>query len=107
MGLVAGGAAMLGGVIALLVVVPGLVWASRESSRPVGLGGLFVGMGLGGGGLILLSQGSCLRFTDLRGALSIHACSGGTDLTWYLVLAVGLLLAGLVVTFVQGSSTEN
>ncbi|HEX8938838.1 MAG TPA: hypothetical protein VF763_01635 [Candidatus Limnocylindrales bacterium] len=50
LGLTAGGAALEAGVLVLLLLVPAVVWASREKSRPLGLGGLVIGLGAGIGG---------------------------------------------------------
>ena len=47
LGLIAGGAVLVAGVFALLLLVPAVVWATREKVCPLGLGGLFIGLGSG------------------------------------------------------------
>ena len=64
LGLIAGGAVLEAGVLVLLPLVLAVVWAAREKARPLGLGGLFIGLGAGSAGLlafallVLLGRGS-------------------------------------------------
>lgn len=59
LGLMAGGAALVAGVLALLLLIPAVVWAAREKARPIGLGGLFVGLGAGSAALLVLADARC------------------------------------------------
>jgi hypothetical protein len=55
-GLIAGGAALVAGGLALLLLIPAVVWAAREKARPIGLGGLFIGLGAGSAALVLANE---------------------------------------------------
>lgn len=59
LGLIAGGAVVAAGVLALLLLIPAVVWAAREKARPIGLGGLIVGVGAGVTGLLALANARC------------------------------------------------
>lgn len=54
-----GGATLVAGVFALLVLVPGLVWEARERARPLGLSGYLLGLGVGAAGLLVLANARC------------------------------------------------
>ncbi len=44
LGVFIGGLTLEAGALALLVLIPGLVWAAHERSRPLGLGGLLLAL---------------------------------------------------------------
>ena len=73
LGVIAGGATLVAGVLALLVLVPGLVWAARERARPLGLGGLLLGLGLGVAGLLALANARCAASNSSGPATSLNA----------------------------------
>jgi hypothetical protein len=56
LGLIAGGAVLEAGMLALLLLAPGVVWAAREKARPLGLGGLSIGLGAVSAGLLVLAN---------------------------------------------------
>ncbi len=58
-GLIAGGAVLVAGVFAALLLVPAVVWAARENGRPLGLGGLIFGLGVGMASLLALANARC------------------------------------------------
>ena len=43
---------------------PGLVWGARERSRPLGLGGFLLGLGVGAAGLLALASAQCAAFNS-------------------------------------------
>lgn len=97
-GAAAGGSALIVGVVALLVLVPGLVWAAREPTRPLGLAGLLVGIGAGAGGLLAEAGGGCGAFNATTVGVLQSCCSA--DVTPYLAVAVLLVVAGALLTVV-------
>jgi hypothetical protein len=96
LGAVGGGSALIVGVVALLVLVPGLVWAARETTRPLGLAGLLVGVGVGTGGLLAAAgcRGAAFNTTTMGIVQSCHSA----DVTPYLAVALLLTVAGAVLT---------
>jgi hypothetical protein len=90
-GLAAGGAALVAGVVALLLLVPAVVWAAREKARPLGLGGLFIGLGAGIVGLIALANARCAA-SNVSGPNYAFGCTA-PDLTGFYV--AGAVLAGI------------
>ena len=88
LGAFVGGSALEAGILALLVLVPGLVWAVREAARPLGLAGLLVGIGVGVGGLLALASARCAA--DL-------SCSM-PDQTPSFVFVLALLAGGASLT---------
>ena len=95
LGAITGGSALVAGVLALIVVVPVLVWAAREPGRPFGLAGLLVGVGLGVGGLFAMADARCAAFDST----AIQSCSS-PDATPYVVFAVALMAVGASLTIV-------
>jgi hypothetical protein len=59
LGLIAGGAVLEAGVPVLALLVPAVVWAAREKTRPLGLGGLFIRLGAGSAGLLTVANARC------------------------------------------------
>ncbi len=59
LGALAGGFMLEAGVLALLLIVPVLVWGSRETTRPLGLAGFVVGIGGGMAGLLAFADHRC------------------------------------------------
>jgi hypothetical protein len=96
LGAVGGGSALIVGVVALLVLVPGLVWTAREPTRPLGLAGLLVGIGAGAGGLLAAAGSRCAAFNATTTAI-VQSCYSA-DVTPYLAVAVLLVVAGGVLT---------
>jgi hypothetical protein len=96
LGAVGGGSALIVGVVAVLVLVPGLVWAAREPTRPLGLAGLLVGIGVGAGGLLAAAGGGCAAFNATTTGV-VQSCYSA-DLTPYLAVALLLVVAGAVLT---------
>jgi hypothetical protein len=97
LGAVAGASALIVGMVALLVLVPGLVWAAREPTRPLGLAGLLVGIGVGAGGLLAAAGGGCDVAFTVPAGVSAESCYS-VDLTPYLAVALLLVVAGAVLT---------
>lgn len=89
LGTFAGGSALEAGVLAVLVVVPSLVWAGREPTRPLGLAGFLVGVGIAVGGLLALANARCA---------ADPSCSMPVDPTPYFVFALALLAGGASLT---------
>lgn len=96
LGAVGGGSALIVGVLALLVLVPGLVLAAPEPTRPLGLAGLLVGIGGGAGRLLAAADGRCAAFNATTIGV-VQSCSS-PDATPYLVVALLLVVAGAVLT---------
>jgi hypothetical protein len=105
LGAVGGGSALIVGVVALLVLVPGLVWAAREPTRPLGLAGLLVGIGAGAGGLLAAAgcRGAAFNTTTMS---VVHSCHLA-DVTPYLAVALLLVVAGAVLTVVALRRTNR
>ncbi len=91
LGAFAGGLALEGGTLVVLLFVPALVWAAREPRRPLGLAGFLAGIGVGMGGL--------LGWADARCAAN-PSCFMPDDLTPWFALAVALIGAGASLTLV-------
>jgi len=98
LGAFAGGSALVIGVLALLLVVPGLVWAARETARPLGFAGLLVGVGVGVGGLFAMADARCAAFNYSANNI-VSECSS-PDSTPFLTFAVVLVAVGALVTLV-------
>lgn len=96
LGLIAGGAALEAGVLVLLLLVPAVVWASREKSRPLGLGGLIIGLGAGMAGLLALADARCAG-SSVSGPNYASGCVA-PDITPYVVVAAALVVIGAAVT---------
>ena len=110
LGAVGGGSALIVGLVALLVLVPGLVWAAREPTRPLGLAGLLVGVGVGAGGVLAAAGYRCDVAFTVPAGVSVESCSSA-DATPYLALALLLVAAGAVLAGVglrrpRGSATR-
>jgi hypothetical protein len=96
-GLIACGAVLVAGFLALLLLVPAVVWAARERARPLGLGGLVIGLGVGMAGLLGLIALASARCADSDVSGPISDC-GAPDLTPYLVAATALAVIGAGVS---------
>jgi hypothetical protein len=90
-GLLAGAVVLEAGVLALLLLVPAVVWAAREKARPFGLGGLFIGLGAGIVGLIAFANARCAA-SNVSGPNYAFSCAA-PDLTGFFV--AGAVLAGI------------
>lgn len=97
LGLIAGGAALEAGVLVLLLLVPAIVWASREKARPLGLGGLIIGLGAGMAGLLALADPRCAA-SNVSGPNYNSGCIA-PDIT-PLVLVAALVAIGAAVSLV-------
>ena len=96
LGLITGGAAFEAGVLALLLLVPASVWAAREKGRPLGAGGLILGLGGGMAGLLALANARCAA-SNVSGPNYFSACVA-PDITPYLVVAAVLVVVGAGVS---------
>jgi hypothetical protein len=98
LGLVAGGAVLIVGVLALLLLAPTFVWAAREKARPLGLGGLFIGLGAGMAGLLAFANVRCAA-SNVSGPNYFSECVA-PDPTAFFIAAAALVAVGLVVLLV-------
>jgi hypothetical protein len=96
LGLIAGGAVLVGGVLALLLRIPAVGWAVGEKARPLGLGGLLVGLGAGSAGLLVLANARCASST-VTGANYASGCVA-PDLAAFFVAGAVLMAAGVAVS---------
>ena len=96
LGMIAGGAVLVAGVLALLLLVPTVVWAAREKARPLGLGGLLIGLGAGSAGLLALANARCAA-SNVSGPNYFSECVA-PDLTPWFVVAVVLGCVGIAVS---------
>lgn len=87
LGLIAGGAVLVAGVLSLLLLVPAVVWATRETARPLGLGGLFVGFGAGSAGLLALANARCAA-SNVSGPNYFSECVPPDFTAWFVAAAV-------------------
>jgi hypothetical protein len=98
LGLIAVGAVLVAGVFALLLLVPAVVWAARETARPLGLGGVFIGLGAGSAGLVALADARCTA-SNVSTPDAVSGCMP-PDLTAYFVTAALVAVIGVVVSLV-------
>jgi len=105
LGAFAGGFALAAGILALLLGVPGLVWAAREPTRPVGLAGLLVGVGVGVGGLFALADARCAAFSSAADGI-VQSCAS-PDATPYLAVVLLLVAVGASLTVVGLQRTSR
>ena len=96
LGLIAGGVVLVLGVLALLLLVPALVWAAREQARPLGLGGLFIGLGGGIAGLLAMANARCAA-SNVSGPNYTSVCVA-PDLTGFFAAAAVLVMIGVAVS---------
>lgn len=96
LGLIAGGAMLVAGVLALLLLVPAVVWAAREKARPLGLGGLILGLGAGMVGLFALANARCAA-SNVSEPNYGSGCTA-PDLTPFLIVAAALVAIGAGVS---------
>ncbi len=96
LGMIAGGAVLEAGVLALLLLVPAGVWAAREKGRPLGAGGLVIGLGGGMAGLLALANARCAA-ENVSGPNYFSECVM-PDITRYLVVALALVIVGVGVS---------
>jgi len=98
-------AALVVGFVALLVLVPGVVWAAHEPTRPLGLAGLLVGVGAGAGGLIALIDNPCAAF-DATTVGVVQSCYSA-DASPYVIAALLLVAAGAAMSVVSLRRTSR
>ncbi len=84
-----GGLGLEIGTLVVLLLLPALVWAARERGRPLGLGGVFVGIGVAVAALIAWSDARC----DAD-----PSCHLAYDPAPWFVFAAVLVATGAVVT---------
>jgi hypothetical protein len=96
LGLIAGGAVLVAGVFTLLLLVPAVVWAAREKARPLGLGGVFLGLGAGSAGLLALANARCAA-SNVSTPNYFSECVP-PDLTVFFVAAAVLAAVGVGVS---------
>jgi len=87
LGLIAGGAVLEAGVLALLLLAPAVVWAAREKARPLGLGGLLIGLGAGSAGLIVLANARCAA-SNVSGPSYFSGCEAPDPAPFFVAGAV-------------------
>jgi hypothetical protein len=105
LGLIAGGAVLEAGMLALLLLAPAVVWAAREKARPLGLGGLFIGLGAGSAGLLVLANARCAA-SNVSGPNYFSQCVP-PDLTAFFVAAAVLAAIGVGVSFLGIARTGS
>lgn len=105
LGLIASGAVLAGGVLGLLLLVPTAVWAARERLRPVGLGGLLIGLGVGGAGLLALANARCAG-SVVSEPSGVTGCVA-PDLTALFVAAAILAAIGVVISFIANRGERS
>jgi hypothetical protein len=98
LGMIAGGAVPLAGLLALLLIVPVVVWAAREKARPLGLGGVLIGLGAGCAGLIALANARCAA-SNISTPNYFAECVP-PDLSVFFVVAAVLAAIGAGVSLV-------
>ena len=103
-GLIAGAVALAAGVFAFVLVVPAMAWAATEKARPLGLGGLLIGLGAGSAGLMALAGARCAA-SNVSGPNYFSACQA-PDLTPFLVPAAVLAVAGVGVSLIGMARRE-
>jgi hypothetical protein len=104
LGMIAGGAVLVAGVLALLLLAPAAVWAWHEKARPMGLGGLIIGFGAGIAGLLALANARCAAF-NVSGPNSFSECVA-PDLTPTFAAATTLVAVGVIVSLVGVARTH-
>ncbi len=98
LGLIAGVASLETGVLVLLLLVPAIAWALRERARPLGLGGLIIGLGAGMAALLALANARCAA-SNVSDANYSSGCVA-PDITPFLVVATALVVIGAAVTLI-------
>ena len=96
LGLIAGGSVLEAGVLVLLLLAPAVVWDAREKARPLGLGGLFIGLGAASAGLLAFANARCAA-SNVSGPNYFSGCES-PDLTSFFVAAAVLAAIGVGVT---------
>lgn len=96
-GAVIGAATLILSLPALLLLVPAVWWTARDRVRPLGLGGLLVGLGGGIAGLVAYATASCAA-SNVSGPGYRSTCEA-PDLTPYLLVAAVLIIVGAGVSF--------
>ena len=86
------------GVFALLLLVPAIIWASRETARPLGVAGLLVGAGIGAGGLFAMADARCAAF-NASGNDFAQGCSP-PDAWPFVTFVIALVGVGAMLTMV-------
>jgi len=105
LGVIAGGAALVAGVLALLLITAAVVWAAFERMRPLALGGFLVGLGAGIAGLLAFANARC-ESSNVSGPSYSSACVS-PDLTAFFVAAavVAAIGAGVsVLALIRGGA---
>jgi hypothetical protein len=97
LGVIAGGAVLVAGVLALLLLVPVAVWTAGEKSRPLGLGGLLIGLGAGSASLLVLANARCAA-SNVSTPNYFAECVP-PDLTLFFVAAAVLAAVGVGVSW--------
>lgn len=103
LGVIAGGSALVAGILAILLAVFILAWATRETERPVGLGGLLVGFGVGLGGASALADARCAAFSSAADGIT-QGCTA-PDASPFLIVAIVTAAAGMLVTLAAARRT--
>ncbi len=99
LGVFMGGLTLEAGVLALLVLIPGLVWAAHERSHPLGLGGLLFGLGVGAAGLLVLANARCAAF-NTSGPGFESGCTAPDQTPLFAVAALLVVIGAALSLFV-------
>jgi hypothetical protein len=97
LGILAGGFMLEGGILALLLLVPAVVWAARSRTAALSLSGLLIGIGIGIIGLIGFANARCV---NTSGPNFATFCTP-PDLDPYVVASAIFVLLGIAVAVVR------
>jgi hypothetical protein len=97
LGILAGGFTLEGGVLALLLLIPALVWAARSRTPSLSLSGLLIGIGIGVIGLIGFANARCV---NISGPNFSTSCTP-PDLDPYVVASAVFVLLGIGVAAIR------
>ncbi len=104
LGMFAGGGILVAGVFGLLLLVASVVWAARERARPLGLGGLLIGLGAGSGGLLVLANARCAA-SNVTASDHFSGCVAPDLTPWFVAAAVSAVI-GVAVSLLGMAHTE-
>lgn len=79
------------------------MWAAREKARPLGLGGMFIGLGAGSAGLLAFANARCAA-SNVSGPNYFSGCES-PDLTPFFVAAAVLAAIGVGVSILGVART--
>ncbi len=91
LGMFAGGGILVAGVFGFLLLVLSAVWAGREKARPLGLGGLLIGLGAGSAGLLVLANARCAA-SNVTVSDHFSGCVAPDLTPWFVAAAVSAVI---------------